>query len=81
MCEKDYLVDMSQMIVMFGMLVGSIFLPPFADRFGRKILHVSSHCLLFATAVGIAFIPSFTGFVVLRFFIGVFQEVCIVSYL
>ena len=66
---------MSQSLVLFGQATGAVVFTSMSDRFGRKPIHVVCHLLLLAVGVATAFMPTFTPFTVLRFFIGMLQQV------
>lgn len=41
------------------------------DRYGRKLMHVTSHIFICVTGIGIAFSNSYTVFIVLKCFMGI----------
>ncbi|XP_055610396.1 organic cation transporter protein isoform X1 [Uranotaenia lowii] len=70
-CEKANLVNLSQTIFMFGILVGGVVFGSLADKFGRRPPMVIAVIIQLLTGVGAAYIPWFWGFVVLRFLTAV----------
>ncbi|CAL1535017.1 unnamed protein product [Lymnaea stagnalis] len=73
-CDSEFMSDVSQTLLSLGQLAGAIVFTTLADIYGRKPTYVISHLLLFGIALGIAFSPNFLVFVILRFFIGAFQQ-------
>ncbi|KAK7481092.1 hypothetical protein BaRGS_00027632 [Batillaria attramentaria] len=69
-CDRAPLAQLSQTLVMAGMFVGASCVAPFADRYGRKTVHVGCHVLLLCVAIGMAFMPSYPGYMVLKFLAG-----------
>ena len=74
-CERNYLVETSQAAFSGGVMVGALFFTSLADRIGRLPVHLS--CQLAAAVIGVAtiFVPSFTGFAIMRFIAGAIREV------
>ncbi|XP_065082873.1 organic cation transporter protein isoform X2 [Ochlerotatus camptorhynchus] len=70
-CEKANLVNLSQTIFMFGILVGGVLFGSLADKYGRRPPLVIAVIIQLISGVGTAFIPWFWGFVVLRFITAV----------
>ncbi|XP_062565693.1 organic cation transporter protein isoform X2 [Armigeres subalbatus] len=70
-CEKASLVNLSQTIFMFGILVGGVVFGSLADKFGRRPPMVIAVIVQLISGVGTAYIPWFWGFVVLRFITAV----------
>ncbi|XP_033749261.1 solute carrier family 22 member 6-like [Pecten maximus] len=66
-CEGAERAEVSQMLMMIGQMVGAAFLPPLSDRFGRKIVLVTSQIVLFASGIGASLLPSFTCYAIMRF--------------
>ncbi|XP_021349842.1 solute carrier family 22 member 6-A-like, partial [Mizuhopecten yessoensis] len=73
-CDGAELAELSQTLLMVGQMVGAAILPQCSDRFGRKPILVSSHIGLLVAGLGCCFIPTFTGFAIMRFLIGAFQQ-------
>ena len=56
-------------------MIGGVIFGMISDRFGRKkvlLFTLYSHIMV---AVAVAFIPNYTGFVILRFIIGFLMQV------
>ncbi|XP_062716935.1 organic cation transporter protein isoform X1 [Aedes albopictus] len=70
-CEKANLVNLSQTIFMFGILVGGVLFGSLADKFGRRPPLVIAVIIQLISGVAAAYIPWFWGFVVLRFITAV----------
>ncbi|XP_055643012.1 organic cation transporter protein isoform X2 [Toxorhynchites rutilus septentrionalis] len=70
-CEKANLVNLSQTIFMFGILVGGVLFGSLADKFGRRPPMVIAVIIQLISGVAAAYIPWFWGFVVLRFITAV----------
>ncbi|XP_021340008.1 solute carrier family 22 member 6-A-like [Mizuhopecten yessoensis] len=73
-CDGAEGAELSQTLLMVGQMVGAAILPQCSDRFGRKPILVSSHIGLLVAGLGGCFLPTFTGFAIMRFLIGVFQQ-------
>ncbi|KAH9495198.1 hypothetical protein Btru_015624 [Bulinus truncatus] len=69
-CDGESLSDVTQTVLLFGNLAGSLICTGLADVYGRKPTYIASHFLMFFTAIAICFSPNYTVFVVLRFIIG-----------
>ena len=74
-CDKNYLVEMSQSVFNFGVMVGAIIFTSMADRLGRKPIHLTCQYSMFVVGLAIAFAPNYVTFVVLRFVQGAVREV------
>ena len=74
-CDKNYLVETSQSVFNFGVMVGAVVFTSMADRLGRKPVHLACQYSMFAVGLAIAFAPNYVSFVVLRFFLGAVREV------
>ncbi|KYB29407.1 organic cation transporter protein [Tribolium castaneum] len=70
-CENKRLVDVSQISLMFGVLLGNILFGVIADRKGRKKTLLV--CVVFQSLLGIAAsqIPWYWGFIVTRFLLAI----------
>ncbi|XP_037951719.1 solute carrier family 22 member 20-like [Teleopsis dalmanni] len=66
-CDRAYLTDLSQAIVMFGILFGSIFFSLWSDRKGRRLTFVSSGLILLTSSLITSFVHTFWQFCLLRF--------------
>ncbi|XP_041364013.1 solute carrier family 22 member 4-like isoform X2 [Gigantopelta aegis] len=69
-CGKNYLVELSTTVYMVGATVGSVFLTPFSDRFGRKWMMLGYFWAQSVLGFGLVWSDSIVTFTVLRFFIG-----------
>ncbi|CAL1546123.1 unnamed protein product [Lymnaea stagnalis] len=71
-CDDISLRTYSNMILMAGVLVGSLTLGPLSDIIGRKKVLVIGSVLQFGCCLGTGFARSYVIFVVLRFFSSMF---------
>uniref|UniRef100_K1R4W8 Organic cation transporter protein n=1 Tax=Magallana gigas TaxID=29159 RepID=K1R4W8_MAGGI len=78
-CGESAKVDISQSLMLLGQGVGGFLCTGLSDKFGRKTVHISSHILLFVLCLVTAFIPSYIGFAILRFFTGMAVEGLLLS--
>ncbi|XP_046556425.1 solute carrier family 22 member 6-like [Haliotis rubra] len=74
-CEKEGLSDLLQTLYMFGTGIGAILFTVVADRFGRKFSNVVAGVSFLVVGTGMAFIPTFVPFAVLRVLQGATQMV------
>ena len=74
-CDKNYLVETSQSVFNFGVMVGAIIFTSMSDRLGRKPIHLACQYTMLVIGIVIAFAPNYITFVVLRFFLGAVREV------
>ena len=74
-CDKNYLVEMSQSVFNSGVMVGAIIFTSMADRLGRKPIHLACQYSMFAVGLAIAFAPNYLTFIMLRFLQGAVREV------
>ncbi|XP_064595837.1 organic cation transporter protein-like [Liolophura sinensis] len=80
-CDRAYLVDLSSSLFMAGMMIGSLFISPLADKFGRKKILLGALWIQGALGVGAAFVNNYIVFMVIRFFLGVLnQTIGLVAY-
>ncbi|XP_076443492.1 organic cation transporter protein-like [Babylonia areolata] len=73
-CEKEALTDVSQTLLLAGMMVGAVLFTSLADRYGRKPFHILCCLGMLAIGVASAFVPTYAAFLPLRFFLGAFQQ-------
>uniref|UniRef100_A0A1B0C9J9 Major facilitator superfamily (MFS) profile domain-containing protein n=2 Tax=Lutzomyia longipalpis TaxID=7200 RepID=A0A1B0C9J9_LUTLO len=66
-CSQNQLGDTSQMIFMFGILIGNVLFGSLADKFGRRGPLVIAVLIQLVTGVATAFAPWFWLFCFLRF--------------
>ena len=74
-CEQNFLVELSQMLFMFGLGISDFFITAIADYFGRKRAHIGSCVLSGVIGVIVAVMPAYPAFAVLRFFLGLLADV------
>ncbi|XP_064596229.1 organic cation/carnitine transporter 2-like isoform X2 [Liolophura sinensis] len=80
-CDRVYLVDLSSSLFMAGMIIGSLFISPLADKFGRKKILLGALWIQGALGVGAAFVNNYIVFMVIRFFLGALnQTIGLVAY-
>ncbi|CAG4985422.1 unnamed protein product [Colias eurytheme] len=70
-CERRWLASFTQMVLQFGVLLGSIVMGFLSDRYGRKNTFLFSTTTLILLGFAIPFSPDYITFTVLRFFLGV----------
>ncbi|GLV31845.1 uncharacterized protein CBL_07605 [Carabus blaptoides fortunei] len=70
-CGRDWLTDLSQTILMLGILVGNITFGFLSDRFGRRKPLVAAAVIQFIAGVSIAFAPWLWLFMFLRFLVAI----------
>ncbi|XP_046670845.1 organic cation transporter protein-like isoform X1 [Homalodisca vitripennis] len=66
-CSRSQLVNITQMVLMIGILIGNIIFSIAADRYGRKMPLILSGVLQMATGCCASFAPWFSVFLILRF--------------
>ncbi|XP_072032143.1 organic cation transporter protein-like [Amphiura filiformis] len=80
-CGRTGLVEISQIVFMSGVMVGSLLFGQLSDRFGRRIVWFVSLWSQVFVGVMAAFTQHFATFTVLRFIIGMIEQgVDITSY-
>ncbi|KAJ8032612.1 Solute carrier family 22 member 13 [Holothuria leucospilota] len=69
-CNRDFLPDLSQSLLMVGFAVGSLVGGPLADKYGRRPTILI--CLILFNVIGlsVSLVQSFAAFVTLRFLMG-----------
>ena len=75
MCDRAYLIETSQTVMVIGVLVGAIVFTTLADNYGRKPIFLFSQCAMVVVGVATAFINSYYMFAALRLFAGALQQV------
>src|SRR6218665_3160058 len=73
-CDKNYLVETSQSVFNFGVMVGAFVFTMLADRIGRKPVHILCQYAMLVLGLAIAYSGNYVTFVVLRFFQGAMRE-------
>ena len=76
-CDRAYLKDLTQTILIVGVMFGAMICTTLSDKFGRKPIHLISQWAMVVVGVANAFAPNYYVFAVFRFFVGVFQQVCL----
>ncbi|GAB0094995.1 organic cation transporter protein [Sergentomyia squamirostris] len=71
-CNKRWMASIAQTVYMFGVFTGAVVLGGLADKVGRKAVFCWSAALQLVLGVGVAFIPEYYSFLVVRFFYGIF---------
>ncbi|KAK2177215.1 hypothetical protein NP493_613g03003 [Ridgeia piscesae] len=73
-CDRAYLIETSQTVMVIGVLVGAIVFTTLADNYGRKPIFLFSQCAMVVVGVATAFINSYYMFAALRLFAGALQQ-------
>lgn len=71
-CDKRWLGAIPQTIYMLGVFTGAVTLGGLADKIGRKAVFCWSAVGQLICGVGVAFIPEYYTFLVVRFIYGIF---------
>lgn len=71
-CDKRWMIAIAQTLYMLGTLTGALTLGGLADKIGRKKVFYASAVLQLILGTGVAFIPSYIPFLVVRFLYGIF---------
>ena len=74
-CDRSYLVETSQSLFCFGVMMGAIVFTTLADKVGRKPVHLGCQYAMLGVGVAIAFAPSYSAFLAMRFLLGALREV------
>jgi len=74
-CDRAYLKDLTQTILVVGAMFGALMCTPLSDKFGRKPILLLSLWALVVVGVANAFAPNYYTFIVLRFFTGILFQV------
>ncbi|XP_074033398.1 organic cation transporter protein isoform X2 [Leptinotarsa decemlineata] len=70
-CGHERLIDLTQVTLMLGVLIGNIVFGVMADKKGRKKVLITCIWMQSLLAVLASFWPWFWGFVLIRFFLGI----------
>lgn len=71
-CDKRWMIAIAQTLYMLGTLTGAFVLGGLADKLGRKKIFCWSAVLQLVLSIGVAFIPTYIPFLVVRFLYGIF---------
>ena len=69
-CDREYLVGLSQTLLTLGNLIGAFVFPFFSDRFGRKPVLIVSCVLGLGSSIGLAASNSYDMLVAMKFLLG-----------
>ncbi|XP_078313670.1 organic cation transporter protein-like isoform X2 [Crassostrea virginica] len=78
-CDESTKVDISQSLMLLGQGIGGFLCTGLSDKFGRKTVHIVSHVTIFVLCLITSFIPSYVGYITLRFFTGMAVEGLLLS--
>ncbi|XP_069137349.1 organic cation transporter protein-like isoform X2 [Argopecten irradians] len=73
-CDGAERAELSQTLLIVGQMLGAAILPQCADRFGRKPVFVLSNIGILVAGIGGCFLPTITGFAIMRFLVGIGQQ-------
>ncbi|KAK3764942.1 hypothetical protein RRG08_045744 [Elysia crispata] len=73
-CDKSALPEVSQTVLVSGMMIGALLFGFLLDMFGRRPLFVVCHVLYFGVAIVTALMPNYASFVCMRFLQGALQQ-------
>eukprot|EP00057_Strongylocentrotus_purpuratus_P024812 XP_011679286.1 PREDICTED: organic cation transporter-like protein isoform X1 [Strongylocentrotus purpuratus] len=65
-CDRKYLINLSQSLFFVGVLIGCVTFGAIADRFGRKVTLILCNIIFVLFGIGAAFSPNYITFVVMR---------------
>jgi len=74
-CDREYLKDLSQTILVIGVIFGAMLFTSLSDHLGRKPVFLFTQWALVVVGVANAFVPNYNAFLVLRFCTGALQQV------
>ena len=74
-CDRAYLKDLTQTILVVGAMFGAMLCTTLSDKFGRKPIFLLSQWAMVIVGVANAFAPNYYVFTVLRFFTGMLIQV------
>jgi OCT family organic cation transporter-like MFS transporter 4/5 len=69
------MVEASQSIFNFGVMLGAIIFTTIADQIGRKPVHLACQWAMIVIGTAIAFSTNYTTFAILRLLLGAVREV------
>jgi len=70
-CDRAYLKDLTQTILIAGVMFGTIICTTLSDKFGRKPVFLFSQWAMVVVGVANTFAPNYHIFAGFRFFIGI----------
>lgn len=70
-CGQRWMGAVAQSVFMFGVLAGAATLGNAADKYGRKTIFCWSALLQLILGVGVAFVPEYYSFLVVKFLLGI----------
>lgn len=71
-CGDRWLGSIAQTMYMLGVFTGAVVLGRMADKVGRKTIFCWSAILQLLLGVGVAFVPEYHAFLVVRYLLGIF---------
>lgn len=71
-CDKRWMIAIAQTLYMLGTLTGALTLGGLADKIGRKKVFYLSAVLQLILGTGVAFVPWYYPWLVVRFLYGIF---------
>ena len=74
-CDREYLKDLSQTILVIGVIFGAMVFTSLSDHLGRKPVFLFTQWALVVVGVANAFVPNYHVFLALRFCTGALQQV------
>ena len=80
-CDRAYLKDLTQTVLIVGVMIGAVICTTLSDKFGRKPIILLSHWTMVIVGVANAFAPNYYVFIIFRFFTGILFPVGILVFL
>ena len=74
-CDREYLKDLSQTILVVGVIFGAMVFTSLSDHLGRKPVFLFTQWALAVVGVANAFVANYHAFLALRFCTGALQQV------
>ncbi|KAI0241104.1 Organic cation transporter protein [Lamellibrachia satsuma] len=78
-CDKNILTEMTQTVLVVGMLIGTMTMTPVADKFGRKWTFLINACASSLVVFMTALVNNYYLFTALRFLLGIFVKGTMIS--
>ncbi|CAK8691148.1 unnamed protein product [Clavelina lepadiformis] len=79
-CDRQYLDSLANTLFFFGFFIGSAFIGPLSDWFGRRVALIVVCSGLVACSVGCAFAPTYEIYTFVRVLCGAFGITCFIAY-